>query len=230
MPKPTVLLPGLIFLLVMGPVAQVAADEAAPKALDHASVRFEQNATDGDVEVVFEITGGDEGLAKLTVTAPDGRVVADFAAPDSSTLGIRSFQMESPEPKDVAALEAAYPQGTYRFAAMTSSGRELHGEATLSHRLPATATFVHPREEAEGVGTEGLRIAWSRVDGIATCLVEIEQDELGAKLNARLPGSETAFAVPSGFLRPGEEYQLSIGTVSSEGNITFVETTFTTAQ
>jgi len=35
--------------------------------------------------------------------------------------------------------------------------------------------------------------------------------------------------VPDGFLLPGTEYQLAIGTVSAEGNVSFVETTFTTA-
>jgi len=50
-----------------------------------ASVRFEQNATDGDAEVVFEVKGGKEGLAKLAVVSPDGRTVIDFTAPDAST-------------------------------------------------------------------------------------------------------------------------------------------------
>ena len=62
------------------------------------SVHFEQNATDRDVEVVFEIKGGDEGLAKLAAVSPDGRTVIDFTAPDASTLGIRQFRFESPEP------------------------------------------------------------------------------------------------------------------------------------
>jgi hypothetical protein len=36
--------------------------------------------------------------------------------------------------------------------------------------------------------------------------------------------------VPNGFLLPGMEYQMAIGTVSGEGNISFVETSFTTEQ
>ncbi len=89
----------------------------APVPFETATVRFEQNATDGDVEVVFEAKGGDQGLAKLTVVAPDGRTVVDFTAPD---------------------------------------------------------------------------------------------------------------AVPDGFLLPGKEYKIAIGTVTEEGNASFVETTFTT--
>ena len=96
-----------------------------------ASVRFEQNATDGDVEVVFEAKGGDAGLAHFKVVSPDGRTVIDFNAPDSSTLGIRQFRMESPEPKDVEALKTAYPEGKYLFSGTTLSGMTLAGEFTL---------------------------------------------------------------------------------------------------
>jgi hypothetical protein len=36
-------------------------------------------------------------------------------------------------------------------------------------------------------------------------------------------------AVPNGLLIPGTKYHLGIGTVSDEGNVSFVETSFTTA-
>ncbi|MGH8623350.1 MAG: hypothetical protein ACRET3_14545, partial [Burkholderiales bacterium] len=63
-----------------------------------AAVHFEQNATDGDVEVVFEVKGGDDGLTSLTVTAPDGRTVMSAASPDTSTMGLRQYRFASPEP------------------------------------------------------------------------------------------------------------------------------------
>ena len=65
---------------------------------------------------------------------------------------------------------------------------------------------------------------------MARYIVEIEQDELETKVEAVLPGSSTTFAVPDGFLRPGTEYELAIGTVGDEGNISFVETKFTTRE
>jgi hypothetical protein len=211
-------------------VVAAGGDSTQSMPFEAATVRFEHNATDGDVEVVFDITGSDEGLEKLTVVSPDGRTVVEFAAPDASTLGIRSFQLESPEPTDVKSLKAAYPDGTYTFTATTVSGRGLHGESTLSHRLPATVSIVRPGAGAVGVGTGDLRISWTPVDSAAFYIVEIEQDELGTKLKAELPASEPAFVVPPGFLRSGKEYQLTVGTVTDEGNISFVETTFNTTQ
>jgi hypothetical protein len=196
-----------------------------------ASVRLESNATDGDFEVVFEIKGGKEGLAKLTVVSPDGRTVIDFTAPDSSaSSGIRQFRFETPEPRDVKSLTSAYPEGEYSFAGATAAGEKLHAKSMLSHTLPATVSFLRPGADARGVGGKNLKVAWTPVKNVAAYMIKIEQakSKLGVNLTSTLPGSVTTFAVPDGFLRPGTQYQLAIGTVSPQGNISFVETTFTT--
>lgn len=211
--------------------ASTDSDRSVP--FTRADVHFEQNATDGDVEVVFAVKGGDDGLAKLTILSPDGRTVFDFTAPDISTLGIRQFSLESPEPKNVNSLKSAYPEGVYTFSGVFAgpgtAGVKLHGESTLNHELPATASFVRPEAEAKGVRSDGLEIAWRPVSNVAAYIIEIEQDDLGVGLEVRLPASATTFAVSDGFLLPNTEYELAIGTLSTEGNISIVETTFTTA-
>jgi hypothetical protein len=213
----------------MGPAFAADKKDGSPMPFPVATVYFEQNATDGDVEVVFKIKGGDRGLAKLTVVSPDGRTVIDFSAPDASTLGIRQFRFESPEPRDVEALKAAYPGGVYTFAGTTASGDRLRGAATLSHRLPATTSFLNPGAGARGVSTGNLKITWTPLKNVAAYIAYIEQDELDVNITATLPGSATTFSVPDGFLLPGKKYQLGVGTVNDEGNISFIETTFTTA-
>lgn len=211
-------------------IAVSAASSALGQAkLPTAAIRFEQNATDGDVEVVIEVTGRSEGLAKLTVVGPDGRTVIDFTAPDSSTLGIRQFEFESPEPTDVEGLKKAYPEGKYVFSAITVSGAQLAGKATLSHQLPATASLKSPEDEAEAVPCDNLLITWHTVPGLSATIIEIEQDELDMKLTVRLRGDVTSFQVPAGLLVPGTQYDLAIGTVIENGNRSFVETSFTTA-
>lgn len=199
-----------------------------PESFTKAHVQFEQNATDGDVEVVFEVKGGAEGLAKLTVVSPDRRTVVEFTAPDGSTLGMRQFRFESPEPKDVKGLKAAYPEGVYTFAGETASGIKLQGKSTLSHTLPATASFVEPAAEAQGVAVNNLEIRWTPVKNVAAYIVYIEQDELGVNISAKLPGSASSFDVPDGFLLSGTEYMLGIGTEMEDGNVSYVETSFTT--
>lgn len=200
---------------------------AAAGSFATARVHFEQNATDEDVEVVFEVKGGDVGLATLRIVAPGGRVVVDFRAPDRSTLGMRQFRFESPEPGDVASLQSAYPEGVYTFRATSLSGDRLQGEATLSHALPPPTTFLVPEADAEGVEVEGLIIEWTAVPNVAAYIVYVEHDE--RSLTARIPGETSEFAVPEEFLRAGTEYQLGIGTERAGGNVSFVETTFVTA-
>jgi hypothetical protein len=230
MAKRILILAGAAFLLGSYGLTRVGIGNASspPDSFTKANAHFEQNATDGDVEVVFEAKGGNEGLVKLTVVAPDGRTVVDFTAPDASTLGMRQFRFESPEPKDVNSLKSAYPEGVYTFTGAAASGATLQGKSTLSHRLPATVSFVNPKAEAQGVGVKNLEITWTPVKNLAAYIIYIEQDELDVSLTAKLPGSAAAFVVPKGFLAPGTEYMLGIGTVTNEGNVSYVETSFTT--
>jgi hypothetical protein len=182
------------------------------------------------VEVVFEVNAGGLGLTELTIISPDGRKVVDFRAPDSSTLGIRKFGFESPEPRDIKSLKAAYPEGIYQFAGRNLKGTSFAGNSRLTHRLPPTATFKRPASGAEGVSTTNFVISWSAVKGVAAYIVELEQEELKVNITAQLQASETSFSVPNGFLLPGREYKAAIGAVSAEGNISFVETDFTTGK
>jgi hypothetical protein len=202
---------------------------APPRPFATASVHFEQNVTDGDVEVVFEVKGGADGLSGLSIVGPDGRTVLSYEAPDASTLGLRAFRVESPEPRDAAKLKAAYPEGAYMFAGWTSGGDTLSGQGTLSHALPAAPSLVRPKAEAEGVATKGLEIAWTPVPNAAAYVVKIEQEDLNEVIETRVLASATRFAVPNGFLRSGREYVLGVGSVLKNGNMSVLETTFTTA-
>src|SRR3712207_964865 len=166
----------------------IPAAAPAEERFGRAAVYLERNATDEDAEVRFEVTGTADGLATLRVTAPDGRTVLDFRAPDSR-LGIRHLDLESPEPRDDGRLRADFPAGTYRFAGTTVGGTELRGEATLSHAFPPTTSFVAPRPGQRGPPATGLRTRWRPVAAVAAHGVAIEQAEPGRAVRAALPGS-----------------------------------------
>jgi hypothetical protein len=230
MTRRILILAGVSLLLgFIGPAFLASEERSSSVPFAAASVHFEQNVTDGDAEVVFEVKGGATGLAKLIVVSPDGRTVIDFTAPDASTLGIRQFRFESPEPEAVESLKSAYPEGMYTFTGTSAAGNKLDGRSTLSHRLPTTTSFLKPGTDARGLGTRTLKITWTPVKNVAAYIIYIEQDKLDVNITAKLPGSVTTFAVPDGFLLPGTKYQLEIGTVAEDGNISFIETTFTTA-
>jgi hypothetical protein len=234
----------LNFRLIAGGAALIVATHAAalifgaqpagpPKRFPAAKVRFEQNATDGDVEVVFEITGRSEGVTKLNVESPDGRMVVDFASDESGAAnasGIREFLFESPEPTDIPALKAAYPEGIYTIKGETKSGFQLRSTAKLSHKLPPTTKLVSPKAESRDVAVRGVNLTWKPVPGVAAYMLELEQEDTESIITATLPAANPSFSVPKDFLKPGMEYKLGIGTVSKDGNVSFIETSFTTAK
>jgi uncharacterized membrane protein YkoI len=209
-------------------VAQAQAPAQATEKFESVKVYFEQNLRDKDAEVKFEATGGDVGLATLTVTAPDGRVVIDFKA-GNSKLGMRHLTLESPEPKNDGRVQKDFPAGIYKFAGTTVAGAKLQGQASLSHVFPAPASFVRPRADEKDIPAQGLKLSWNAVKNTASTVVLIEHEKSGRFIRVNLPGDATTFAVPDGFLQPGTEYKLAIGTVTKEGNASFIETGFTTA-
>lgn len=204
------------------------AQAQAIEKFEQVKVYFEQNLRDKDAEVKFEATGGDVGLATLTVTAPDGRVVIDFKA-GNSKLGMRHLTLESPEPKNDGRVQKDFPAGVYKFAGTNVAGTKLQGQATLSHTFPAPASFVRPKPDEKDVPAQGLKVSWSAVKNTASTVVLIEHEKSGRFIRVNLPGDATTFAVPDGFLLPNTEYKLAIGTVAKEGNASYIETGFTTS-
>ena len=165
-------------------VALAADDESASsKTFPVAKVRFEQNATDGDVEAVFDVIGRVTGLTKLTVVSPDGRTVVDFTAPDASTMGMREFVFESPEPTDVEGLKAAYPAGDYTFAGTTvRRPTPRHGQTESRIAADCLLPFGRPRM-LRTLSPTNLEITWTPVENVAGYVIELEQSKLDVKLS-----------------------------------------------
>jgi hypothetical protein len=199
-------------------------------AFDSVSIFVEQNATDGDTEVVIQGVVADEGFRQLTIDTPDGRRIVAAHSHDPSIMGLREFHFESPEPAGETIL-AAYPEGIYRFRARTHDGRKYAASAELSHELPPAATILFPGEDQE-VGAEALTIHWSAGDGLSGIILELENESADPEqsLTIALPADTTSFDVPPAFLAPGAEMQVGIGTIAENGNIVFVEIAFTTAE
>ena len=73
-------------------------------AFDDAEIIFEQNATDGDVEVVIfaKLEESDAGMQRFWLFGPNGKVVYKFSSPkNSNNIGGREVVVESPEPADI---------------------------------------------------------------------------------------------------------------------------------
>jgi len=216
---------GIVFLLAAHGIAHAADSTGDAKSFEAATIQLEQNATDGDFEVVVEARS-EEGLAKLVVSAPDGRTIIDYNAPTGTKFGMRQFRFETPEPEDLAGLKAVYPEGVYTFEGVSGDGVALHGKSNLSHSLPAPSSVLTPAG-ARSVALEDVEISWTPVKGATGYIMEIEQSDLGINITTSLPASITSFTLPDAVLRAGRKYILAIATVGANGNSSFVETSFT---
>jgi hypothetical protein len=188
----------------------------------------EQNATDGDTEVVISVTGGDDGFRLFNVRSPEGRVVVATYSLDPTIGGQRELAFESPEPPGAAIL-ASYPEGIYRFYGETHRRERFAGEASLSHVLPPAPVILSPQEGAS-VATGPLLIQWSALTGVAQIIVELENESVDPEqsIQFNLPPAATSFEIPAAMLTAGSSYQLGIGSVSNNGNRVFVEVVFET--
>lgn len=195
-----------------------------------ATINVERNATDGDTEIVISVVPADEGLKYLSIRAPNNRAVVDLFSLDRSVMGLREFDFESPEPPGDAIL-AAYPQGIYKFSGLSVGGEWFQGEARLSHLMPSAPVILSPAAESE-VPADSLRIEWSSVPGLRKVVIELENESLDPEqvLTVELPADATSFDVPASFMLPASGYQVGIAAVGDNGNITVVETIFTTGE
>jgi hypothetical protein len=199
-----------------------------PSEFENAEIRVEQNATDGDTEVVVFAKGGDDGFAHFRVTSPDRRIVVATYSLDRTVRGQRELLFESPEPPGEAIL-AAYPEGRYRFDGVTHRGERFAGAALLSHELPPATVILSPADGAS-IPAGPLVIQWSAVPGAVQILLELENESADPEqvLTFNLPADATSFEVPAALMTPAASYQLSIGTVAGNGNRVFVEVGFET--
>lgn len=218
---------------LLGSAAAIDTAAAGPPSaseFEEIGIIVEQNATDGDTEVVISGVAGDDGLRMLKVVSPDKRKILTLIAPDPATLGQREFHFESPEPPGEAVL-AGYPEGTYVFLGVSTTGEHFRGTAELSHELPGETTILYPVSDSV-IPATALTIQWSAVPGIREYILEFENESLDPEqaLTVNLPAGTTSFEVPTVLLIPGSEYQVGIQTVGENGNIVAIESTFSTAE
>jgi len=226
--KASALAVAIAAVLVLDAAEAGARKHKAPSEFEFVTINVEQNATDGDTEIVISAKAGDEGLHTLSIVTPDRRHVAHVLSLDRSVMGLREFVFESPEPEGEAIL-AGYPEGTYTFTGISTIGERFRGKAVLSHELPAPVTILHPQQDA-ALPADALTIQWSAVPGIREYVVEFENESADPEqvLKVNVPASQTSFQVPSSMLVPGASYQVGVWTVATSGNISVVETSFST--
>ena len=216
---------GLTLALATGGAGPVSA-QGACQEFEELDMTLEQNATDGDTEVVFFAKTETDGLRRLQIIAPTGRRVASFEG-DKRGIGLREFVLESAEPPDLDLVLGSFPEGTYSYLGRTVGGDCVVGEADLSHTLAPATTLLTPGED-EVVELDDLLLSWTAVAGAERYVVELNNEDTGSEFTFEVFPPTAALTIPAALLTPGSEYQFAVGVRMPGGNVTFVELAFFT--
>ncbi len=221
--------PALLIVSLLSSAALSFSPSTSPPPLpfDKAAIFVETNATDGDAEVVVSVDA-EGGLERFRIVSPCHQTVLDLRSNHTDDVGIRKIALETPEPLLAVVLQA-YPEGWYTFIGRSTTGQQLRSVVWLSHDLPPAPVITSPLDGATNVPVSGARTTWTGAAGTDGFFYELESDDLGIDLKANLPAGTTSLGIPGGFLAPDSEYHFGLGARGSNGNLTVVEISFTTA-
>ena len=214
-------------LVLLAAQASSAAKPDDCDEFEELSMILEQNATDGDTEVVIFAKGGDVGLAKLVVIAPDGSRAATIRG-SGHGIGLREFALESAEPPDLDRVLGSFHEGDYTFQGRTVEGDCLRGSAPLSHEIAPEPILITP-EEDEIVPVDQLVLSWEPIAGVERYVIGLNDETAGTEYTLQVLPPTTSLAIPATLLRSDSEYQFEVGATMPNGNVTFAELTFFTA-
>ncbi len=227
------------------------ADDDGPSIPFGASVLIIE-LTEDDIELQVFIDGTD--WTRVKVSDPNERRIFDARA--EGRLERQNGMSEmfwASEPthylEDDPAFDGTvesfldrFPEGVYTFEGKTRDGRELEGEAMLTHVLPALAEIVSPVSDTDDppvVDPNNLVIEWEPVTtrfigsgGVDIIEYQVILDQVdperampwvdGSTRRAliNLPGTVTSLTVPPEFLLPGAAYEFEILAIEASGNST----------
>jgi hypothetical protein len=253
MKKSTPMLPAVPMLAAASLVITAAPASWAQEApFEEAQLFFELNDTDGDLGFHGLIDG--DAWKRLEIEAPDEQVLLDARVLGRlRQQGLTEVFFESAEPPfdelPPAEFLRRFPAGVYEISGVTLDGEELESTSRISHVLPGPPRNIKinnipaaPNCDAEPLPSVSgaVILNWDPVTrshptiGVRnvplviekyTFVVEREEPTL-LIFSVELPPTVTAFRVPQGFLRLGDEFKFEIQAKARNGNQTVVESCF----
>jgi hypothetical protein len=209
------------------------AKAAKPMKLEDSTMIVEINATDGDAGIQPFLDG--EPWTRMAIFAPNGRrILALDAEGKLNKHGLTELFAESDEPEfsdlPLRKFKKRFPAGTYRFRGETTEGRELVGNAKLSHDLPDGPKITAPTE-GQTLSENDAVASWSAGSQpkgvqIVGYEVAVERERPLRVFSADLPASQTSITIPAEFLEPGVKHKIEVLAIERSGNQTITEVPF----
>ena len=227
------------------PATQARADDDDEEEIPFGAVRiiFETNASDGDAGIQVFLDG--EPWNEVEIENPCGEEIFKVKGRGAlNGFGLTELFFESNEPPfdevPLAEVLALFPEGKYEFEGETVDGKELEGEAVLTHVIPAGPEIVTPlsfSEDPPMVDPDNTVIEWDPVTTtltgsgleIAGYQVVVHAEESGLNFSVHLPATATIVTIPPEFLEDDAEYTFEVLAIEVSGNQTITEGEFVTA-
>lgn len=213
-----ILLPSLVVLAGATGFAALAPTARDVLQFEELEIFLETNATDQDAEIVCSAETED-GIVRFVVHDPTLRPILDVTSSDGEGIGLAEILIESAEP-DIQSVLDAYPEGRYRFAALTVNGDVVRGAADLTHDLLPPPRILEP-QDGELVDRNAFEVVWQLDAGAAGYILEVEGE--GMELTLELPPHVDRLLVPASLLERSTEYQIGVLVRGANGNLVAVE-------
>jgi len=238
----------IVATCAMGTTSQhVWAEE--PIAYTQAELFLEQNNTDGDLGLHFNIDGEGWRRPRLKGPNPNGNKQKELLnilvrGKLGNVIGLTQLRCESAEPPfdELPRDEflSLFPEGEYTFFGKTVDRIRMKSMTTLTHIMPGEVELVSPEEDGEVPADEDLVIEWATLDDPAPpenliefyeVVVEKDQDgEFHRVFSVHMLPTDSTLRCPAEFLEAGKDYKVEIIAQETSGNRSSIEVPFVTEE
>lgn len=224
-----------LFLILLGTVVLGLAAPAWAAKFEETRIFIEYNSSAGDLG--FQVSLDAEEWRSLKIVNPAGVTICDIVGKGPyQNLGLSELFFEGAEPSlddfPLDKLLALFPEGKYKFTAVTVEGTRLEGTWMLTHAVPAGP---HVSSEVNG---DDVVIRWDHVTGPPAGFPQRKivivgyQVLVGAadEFQINLPASSSQVTLPREFVESMARgaHPFEVLAIESSGNQTITEGSFET--
>lgn len=193
--------------------------------LKEEAMTIEYTPCKGEAVVIVQAES-EVAMGALDVRSPQGDSVIKIWGKDGQRLSLSGFVLESEE-MTTQELFQIYREGVYDLQSRSVEGKNMQGDAYLSHALLPEPDILFPKPGSEKVSPDDLTVRWTCDPDATSYKVVVEQDGVD-KVTVCLPAGSSSVRIPTGILAGDTETLVEVGAIAANGNSTYHEIEFQT--